>query len=147
MPCNQGACELCVYKISVYKLIVSKEDRSLEGIARRQDRYNRNKVFFIQKKKIKKRVFCFHLVYRETDVRQRAQEANDIQERFVCAETEIIDVWDCRLGRHGYSLLVSLQDAHTSIIQLSIIIVSMGKERTREKGGPREMVTVRLNIA
>ena len=35
MPCNQGACELCVYKTSVYKLIVSKEDRSLEGIARR----------------------------------------------------------------------------------------------------------------
>lgn len=30
MPCNQGACELCVYKTSVYKLIVSKEDRSLK---------------------------------------------------------------------------------------------------------------------
>ena len=33
IPCNQGACALCVYKYQ-YKLVCSKEARSLKGIAR-----------------------------------------------------------------------------------------------------------------
>ena len=73
----------------------------------------------------------------ETDVRQRAQEANDIQERFVCAETEIIDVWDCRLGWHGYSLLVKFRTRAHTIIQLSIIIVSVwGSEGPGKREDP-----------
>ena len=56
MPCNQGACELCVYKYQ-YKLIVSKEDRSLKES--HAGRIARNKVFFL--KKLKKRFFSFDL--------------------------------------------------------------------------------------
>ena len=78
-----------------------KRREKLKGIARRLDHY-RNKVFFLNKKKV---IFSFHLELSETDVHQRAQEADSGQERFICAETEIIEVWDCRLGRHGYNIL------------------------------------------
>ena len=41
MPCSQGACALCVYK---YKLVFSKEDRSLKES--HAGRIARIKVFF-----------------------------------------------------------------------------------------------------
>ena len=100
MPCNQGACALCVYKYQ--QVIISKEERSLkESHAGRitieiKFFFNKKKVFFFS---------FFHLELSEKDVHQRAQEADSGQERLICAETEIIEVWDCRLGRHGYSLL------------------------------------------
>ena len=96
MPCNQGACALCVYK---NKSLVSKEERSLKES--HAGRIARSKVF-INKRSF---FFFFFILFRETDVHQRAQEADNSQERFICAETEIIDVWNCRLGRHEYSLL------------------------------------------